>query len=473
MDRRRPARMLSRRQLFATGGGLLVPAALLAWWRPWKADSPSPSDTSRATATPAPPTATLAPERIALPTAQVTSPAATPATPIPATPTGQRATGTILYLGTLGGQAGIIAASADGGERRLIAPGEYRGVAWAPGGYRFAAVGPLRGGFTDQVAIFYVDGRPLARYAFEGKVGDQLFWSPNEDVLACIVTPYRSGPGQPGPSEIWQIAMHGEARRVTLPTADPAYPFAWTPAGLLSVVSHGQSQQRTVWTASADGTHAVREVEGRINPLALALDGETLYAIRWSADPPHAALVAIALRTDTPRTIGDDARLSEFAFGASATPDTYFLGSVTFAPDRTHLAAVVTNSRTAGMPPQAERALVFVRIDGVLTGSLRFPPGAWPGPFAWSPDGTMLACGSSGGAERTLTVTDSRGTRLVEAPFSPSIVYGDMALGWSPDGRWLAYAHLNGITVVSPHGLPAYELAPVGGAIAWQPRAPR
>jgi hypothetical protein len=267
--------------------------------------------------------------------------------------------------------------------------------------------------------------------------------------------------------------MWGEVRRVTVPIAGSVTPFAWSPGGFLTVASYeqsSQSRQRILWTVSADGTYAVREVAGEISPLALAPDGETLYAMEQVVGAQNTRIVAIALRTDARRPIGDVDRLGESAFGTPATPGMYFGHATAFAPDRAHLAVAISSTRTAGMPPQPELALVLVGLDGEITGSLRFPPGRWPGPFAWSPDSTMLAFGSSGG---TLTIVDARGMRLFEAPFAASSLAGGLTLSWSPDSRWLAYAHLNGIAIVSPSGLPAYELAPVGGAIGWQPARER
>lgn len=457
---------------------LLVIAITLGWWRPWQTrPSISPRQVALIpTPTLSVPTPFRQPEHIALPPV---TPVATPATSVArATPAsvsgGTRGRGVLLYVGTYAGQEGIIAAVADGSGQRILVLGQYEAVSWSPDGERFAAVGPLQSGITMQVAIFAPDGRALARYPFEGKVSDQLLWSPDGSKLAGSVT-FTAGdtPGQAMPTETWQIAPQGGVRRVVVPDTLAVLPFAWLPSGNLAVTSYESTGARTLWMVSEDGSTVVRQVSGDYAPLALSRDGEILYALGQPAATAASVLVAINLRTDVPRVIADADRLGALAGGALTVPGRYMFMSATVAPDEAHLAVVIEPTSLAGtpvsMPTLPERLLIFLGPDGGITGFSRLPAGAWPERFSWSPDGALLAFFSTGATTNELVVADTRGVRRVGVSFYVSGLYGGPRISWSSDSRWLAYASLAGIGIVSPSGVPSSELTSSGGFPAWQP----
>lgn len=61
------------------------------------------------------------------------------------------------------------------------------------------------------------------------------------------------------------------------------------------------------------------------------------------------------------------------------------------------------------------------------------------------------------------------GNPLARVRYAFTALYGGPTATWSPDGRWLAYAEMNGVAVVSLDDGRSYHVAPVGGSPSWRP----
>jgi dipeptidyl aminopeptidase/acylaminoacyl peptidase len=262
-------------------GVVLALTLVLAWWRPWAAEVPSRPQPVALVPTATPivvPVATRTPEPEATAAATPARPVALPATPMMvATPAhgAPRAPGVLLYSGSVGGEAGIVAASADGRERELIVEGEYAQIAWSPAGDRFAAVGRLDER-TQQVAIFAPDGRALARYPFAGGV-ERILWSPDGGVLACAVQPLaQNSASGSAPGDIWLISGEGEPQRVELPEHRRVVPLSWTDGRQVAIAGYdATSGEFALWVVSRTGRNVVRAASGTFLPLGVLADGNT------------------------------------------------------------------------------------------------------------------------------------------------------------------------------------------------------
>jgi dipeptidyl aminopeptidase/acylaminoacyl peptidase len=472
---RRPPPSSGIRRLLLAGVAVALAALLLARWQPWRdggGETPRPVALVP-TATPPLPTPTRAPERVSLPSAAATGAATPPATMTPAASAGRRATGAILATGELAGRAGIVASAADGSEQRLIAAGQYDTVAWSPDGAHFAAAGPLPGGGA-QVALFDAGGRTLARHAVEGRVGSALSWSPGGGEVAWVVVAAGSAaPGLAPPSDVWRAEIGGAARRVAVPDGGWVSPLAWSPDGTLFVASYAPANGRyAIWRVGPGAGLPVPVLADTIAPLALSDNGRTLLALGPTIEPAPTELIAINLRTGERRTLADAGRVGAVAFGSPATPGTDRFSVALLAPGEAHMAVVVERPPQEGATLlRPERELVILARDGTVTGVARVASGGLTWPMAWSPDGTLLAFNADGNPadESALYVVDTRGERRASARFARSGQSGLPSFGWSPDGRWLAYADSGGVTMLAADGGASYTLALVAGRVAWRP----
>ena len=461
----------------------------LAWWRPWQASLPAqplPVALVPTPTTPATSTATSAPNPVVPPVGTPTRPVTPAVTPAIAASPAQaepRAPGTILYTGFIAGRHGIVSAIADGSDHALLVEGAYGEVSWRPGGDRFAAVSPL-GDELAQLAIFDQDGRPLARYPFEGTVTN-LLWSPDGSRLACLV--FRRGANPT--TEVWLITSWGEPLRITIPEANNLHPLGWTPFGSLYVTSNDtQGFSSSLWLVNPDGINSTRITGGNFFPLGLADDGETLLAVvvvptvrsgGGTAQPTINEIVAINLRSDQRRLLAAANALGQRVFGDAAGSIAYQFVNGRSTPDGNHLALVVAPQAPTGTPrPSVARdttALVFVRLDGTITGTLTLADGDRGGTISWSPNGKFVAFFSLGGAtgEYVMRIIDTtgaqRGSYRVNATASQSPYAGHIAV-WSPDSQWLVYNAPTGLVVVSAIGDPPYPLNAQGVYVAWRPR---
>jgi hypothetical protein len=486
--RRRPDLRPDARWIAPLGAALVLLIAL-AWWRPWQGEAPSQPQLLPLVPTPTIATATPVPDRIALPQATPTraaTPAATlavAASPEQAVP---RAPGTLLYSGTVNGKRGIAVASADGREVRLVAEGEYERLAWAPGGERFAAIGGLADR-TYQLAIFAADGRALARYPFAGRV-DRLIWSPDGAALVCAVERGQEGlAGQPGGTETWLIDGRGEPRRIELPGQREVAPFAWPAVGQLYLASYDVTgAQFAVWLIGADGNRSVRDLGGALFPIGFASDG-ALVVVEPGADPAAqprgpgssgpAAIAAIGFVSGGPRPIIEAEALAQRAFGPPQGAESATFTAGALAPGGDMLALVVSRRFARGTPRPGgateASALVFVRLDGTVTGVAPLAAGEWFAFADWSPDGALLATYRFGSVtnEYALQIIDREGALRgsYRTAATPSVSGGGHA--WSPDSRWLAYDGPGGITIVSAVTFHSpYPLGAQGHHPAWKPR---
>lgn len=488
---RQPPRLTLRpdARWIAPIGAVLVLAIALVWWQPWKGDAPSQPQPVALVPTATPrsvPVAVRTPER-ATPSAATPTLAATPAgTPISAaspSPVATRATGILLYIGSQAGRLGIMAASADGHDKGLIVVGNYSQIAWSPKGDRFAAIGRLEN-LAYQVAIFAPDGRAIARYPFEGSV-DRVLWSPDGAVLACAVRPATQPPaGVSDTSDVWLVTGQDEPQRVELPDHRLALPLSWTDGGQVAVIGYDSlSIDFSIWLVSRTGRNVVRSTSGGFLPLGVSADGNT--AIVASALVPDPAsgtsdrivprsIVAIDLGTDARRTIVEAEPLGQQVFGVArgASSTTFATGAI--APDGGTLALVVTRSSTIG-PVQfgalEESALVFMRLDGTVTGVVPLVADSRRGLASWSPDGALLASYVFNlvSNDYTIQILDRSGALRASYNININAIGAALAPTWSPDGHWFAYSGPNGLTVASMDDLPPYSIDASGEFPVWRP----
>ncbi|MGN6674386.1 MAG: hypothetical protein ACTHMA_13860 [Thermomicrobiales bacterium] len=465
------------------------------------APSPGPLPTPTPTPSPTPPAV-----QAALPATP--SGAAPPATPVAATPgppLAPRAAGLLLYTGQLDGKDGIIAVNADGSDRRVLAPGFYAGVTWAPDASRFAAVGlQSRYGSPNQIAIFKADGTPLGRFPLEATLTGPLDWSPDARRLLCRVLSVAQG--APNTPAAWVLGDDG-ARQVALPGRGRANfngrggfrarteVWDWTPRGRLAFISYpgftngatpSSAPSRTLWTVTADGGDPLLVARGDFQPLAWSADETILYALgldRAIQEAPfYGASVATALLAINVTNGGQSRALITADELAPQFPDlttdpatTRWLDQASIAPVGGAFAVVLTIDPPGGTPTaqEGERIVVLFDWTGQIVASERVAANA-PTAFAWSPDGKRVAC--------TLRVarTSTSELHLLAPDAAQPLVYplnnlypgaSSWSPQWSPDSQWLAYPGPDGLTIAAatPPARSAL-LAPDANSAAWRPR---
>ncbi|MFN8514287.1 MAG: hypothetical protein U0232_23220 [Thermomicrobiales bacterium] len=492
MHPRRPARTLTRRQLLTVGGGVaLAPAALLAWWRPWR----SLTTPSTSAPTPAPPPPTRTPERIALPTERPRPSAAPPPTSTPAAiataptrtaapsaaTTASATAGTLLYLSTSDGQRGIVAVNADGSTRRLLAPGTYDTLAVSANGSRLATIGAIpNGGGLNQLTTLDDNGRTLARFPIERNLNGPPAWSPNGTALLCSVQ--ANDPSSANPRwETWVFGDDG-ARQIAPPNAADQLLQGWTPDGRIAFLTNAdpdQPREWTLWTTSATGTDLKRVISGRFNPLAWDRSGSNLYALTY-ADPdatsaPLAQLVAIERLTGDVRYLASADALAVNVLNLPREPRTYRFDFVYPSPDGALFALGVARNYTLGSRPPPDEygatSVIFMRRNSQITGKAPLPPGNQRGPAAWSPDGTRLAIVLAANTESDaqLLVFDTAGTRLSDQPIERAYLGLAPQLAWSRDSQLLSHTTPRILTVSAFDPPRTLFLGPGGTYPAWRP----
>jgi len=448
--------------------------------------SPSPTVQPQPLPQP-PPTLTPAPTRAA---ALEASPGATPrptrqSTPVPTPPpTALQSAGWLIYSGQLDGNDGIIRVNADGSDRRLLVPGSYENLAWAPDGSRFAALGqPARNGRPDQVAIFTAAGRVVARFALAGAVTAPLAWSPDARHLLCRVLPATSAALAPA---AWVLGDDG-VHEVGVPGRPPTTVLGWTVPGRVGLLAYtnpdfsiSANNPVSFWTVAADGGDARQEVQGAFLPFGLSPDGLTVYALgddrsipdsRFGGATGWTSLLAVDRATGAARTLATAGDLAtQLGFAPSVAQ---WLDTTSLAPDGTRIALVLHSLAVPVTPPgeelAVETAVLTVNADGKLDTWERVVANARPTVFAWNRAPVL-------GLAYTLFSTQT-GYRQIHIlgqslTYQPGDTTGENSEPqWSPDGHWLVYAGPDGLELAAATS-PARSvlLAADGHDPAWSPR---
>jgi hypothetical protein len=434
------------------------------------------------------PTPTPAPTRAAAPEA---SPVATPRpsarlTPMPTPPPAAlQSAGWLIYSGQVNGKDGIIRINADGSNRRLLAPGFYAGLVWAPDGAHFAALEqPARNGRPDEVAIFTADGRAVARFALAGAVAAPLAWSPDARHLLCQALPATGGALAP---TAWVLGEDG-AHEVGVPGGPPTTVLGWAVPGRVALLAYtnpdfsiSADNPVSLWTVAADGSDARRETQGAFLPFGLSLDGLTIYALgddrsipdsRFGGARGWTQLLAVDRATGAARTI---VTADELATRLNFTPAVArWIDTVSLAPDGEQIALVLHSLAVPVTPPGEELALetavLIVRAaDGQLGAWERVVANARPTVFAWNRT-------PASGLAYTLFSTQT-GYRQIHIlgqslTYQPGDTTGDNSEPqWSPDGHWLVYAGPDGLELAAATSPARSVLLAVDGRDpAWSPR---
>lgn len=476
----------SRRRFLAQCCAALA-APVLAGCGLW--DSPAPQ-APVATRTPAPtPTVTTkpAPVRIeppptvtasAIATATAPRVASTPgATPSAAPPV--RASGQLLYAGTLDGRRGIILADLAANARKLLVPGRYEVLTWSPDGARFAALGvPTPEAPVHQVAIFAADGRPLARYpiAIDLALPRALQWSPSGRQLL-----YRVSDGSGTATSAWLVDDSGQ-RQLVLDAN--TFAWGWLPSGRLGLYSltsltapPTNATPLTFWSSDPGGGDRREEVTGAFYPVGLSPDGTVFYGLGGLAGTtqPGAAragmltIVACDLIRNTRRTLVD----------ASVAPagEAGWIGGVSVAPQSGLLAVVraripvAAQQNTVGATSAVE---ILDAVGQLLASDLPWQDAIGNVSLSWSPNGLRLgyhAQGVGGGGSELRVVDLPGGSRATFRVRAADPRLGLLA-AWSADDHWLAYVDVaqTGLLLADPVTGRTYPLAADGNFPAWRPR---
>lgn len=501
---RRSVRAVTRRRaltLLTLTPLLALPACLLET-RPRPAPPPTPTATPTRV-----PTATAA--SIALPTAGRPAPSPTPpvgpsrpapAPAAPATPGTRvihaaddpRAAGGLIYAGALDGRPGIVAVRAGGGARRLLTEGRYDQVAWSPDGGRFAAVGPLPDGSGGaQVALFTFNGRPLGRFPFPGRVERDLRWSPDGQLLLCLVGPAIGG----GSYVPWVLGDDG-ARQLSIP-GEYLWPLGWLAGNRLAftivldgrgVSPYGADAWGGLWTIGADGQNGRWQAGGDFLPIGLAPSATALYALgdRQEIAQPGATgtlkisttLLEIEPASGRRRVVARVADLERALGGDAPGQGPRWFSSAIVSPDRARIALWLRGARPGASPADVApfaSSVALVAAGGALGPIVGEPAGGFLAAPAWSPDGTALAYAlvSTGTGENTLRVLDAARGGAESYPLDAAYTTA-LGFAWSPDSRWVAYRGPAGLAIVAGRGArQTLPLAPDGVAAAWRPEGGR
>jgi hypothetical protein len=167
--------------------------------------------------------------------------------------------------------------------------------------------------------------------------------------------------------------------------------------------------------------------------------------------------------------------LGQRIFGSAdgATSSSFATGSL--APDGETLALIVSRGAAQGTPQaraREESALVFVGIDGTITGVVPLAAGELRAVGAWSPGGALIVTFVFGSTTNNyaIQVLDREGALRGSFTVNGAAIGAALTPAWSPDGRWLAYSGPGGVTVASMEGYPSYVVDTRGDFPAWRPR---
>lgn len=498
MSERRPARTLTRRQILTAAGATFGPVALLAWRQPWRALT----TTAIPHPTPMLPTATSTPERIALPTARP-GPSATPigtstpaatgtvvaaATPSrAATPTTSptaigAAAGTLLYLGTVGGQRGIVALNGESSPRILV-PGSFDTLAVAPDGSQLAVTGAVPdGGGANQLTIYASNGRVLARHPIGRRINGTPTWSPGSTHLLCSVLSAESSLIELR-WETWVFSDDG-ARLIVPPSPTNYINYGWTPDGHLAFITGtdpNRPRMQTLWAIDVTGDNHQRVYEWAFSALGWNQDGTIFYALTYDDPDDHSAalaqIVAIERATGFVRPLIHADVIATRALGMPNTPGTYRFDFVHPSPDGTHFALGIARAYRPGTPTPRNNfratEVVFLQLANQITGIAHLPPGDQRGPGAWSPDGSRFALVISGvqEGEGLLHVLNAVGAHLGDLQIDRAYSGRLPQLVWSRDSQWLGFSASRGLTITAFDPPRGAFLGPGGIDPAWRPLA--
>jgi len=378
------------------------------------------------------------------------------------------------------GEARLFVVNPDGSGLRSLAQGVERGLAWSPDGRRLAvslvgpSFSPLSGGVSNIYTVDVSDGS-TTRLTDVAASEYGPAWSPDGSAIAFVS-------GRDGQSGIFAVHPDG-ALTPLVPTLDQAAPQAfvgrdrgltvraetfvevadgrryplfggtlspdgqrlasWIPTGSMeSEGCGGDAQDIYVWTVDGSEIANVTNTPD-INETGLVWSPDSRLLALTSGAPPRCHFVpgrleVISADGSERRLLADfgssrgRVELPEWVSGGSA-----LLFSVT------HLGP----GPLPGPPAPDEKAEIYtVNIDGSgLKRLLEFPDAR----VEWllSPDRSRLAvveAGTAGGWRLLLVNTDGTGLQEVADGEGQFPMFGQLPLGWSPDGSRLAFVGCEG-----------------------------
>ncbi len=351
-----------------------------------------------------------------------------------------------------------------------------------------------RGNGPSQVDLYTASGRLLRNTTFAGQTGG-FAWAPDSRRLA-LATHDPPGPGSgSGPGQLLVITtwLLDEGGATEIPLGRQTYPASWSARGRLALSVYQDSDgdgkpsegdESGIGTVDATGGDARKLTTDTSNPLGWSADGATLYTLgdlqpvdtssgRSSAAPT--SLLAIDADSGARRTAATVADLSARAApdGQPAPRRWVIWGLAAPSGERIALWLTDVSAFSSGSQGRGDSSLMVI-VDG--TGRVIWQDRAqpYPGGGAWSPDGTRFVYpfsgpgGGAGGATsglRLVNVETGEASLLAE-----SFAIGEVAVRWSPDGRWLALAWSNKLEIVSGTGsADAWPLATGGRSPSWRP----
>jgi hypothetical protein len=232
----------------------------------------------------------------------------------------------------------------------------------------------------------------------------------------------------------------------------------------------------------ADGRSITRSASGPFWPIGFADGGDTAIVARipnQTATPGAAGqalpteILALDLLRDTQRVLVEAEALGQQVFvPPEGQTSTVFIDAA-LAPDGGTLALVV--ARGVGTSPQqfgaAEESLVFLGLDGTVTGVVSLAAAERRRLAGWSPDGELFATFLFGSVTNSyaIQILDSGGTMLGSYSINGTAIGAAPFPTWSPDSRWFVYPGPEGLTIASREGHSSYVLDTSGEYPVWRP----
>ncbi len=288
---------------------------------------------------------------------------------------------------------------------------------WSPDGssIAFTRISAEGDDYSSDIQIFTVhaDGTGLLAVPGTAPDGDYPLWSP--DGMNLMYTQHYSGRGGETSGDVWLVHPDGTARSSVLALPGPDFASSWSPDGSRVVVSSAAAYypgMDGIWVLRPDGTDrqlVVREGWAAVwRPgFQVSLPGDTGPRPRPGPRVAYVAVTDTGFDLFTARADGS---------GVRRLTETGNVSAPQWSPDHRTIAFTVTGRRGGNY------SLFTVGADGHGLRRLAKVFGYGPPDLGWSPDGRQLAYGS--GASSASSSWRARNVAVAGCPTTTS--------SWSP-----------------------------------------